>query len=682
MATCALWRLVALSVLTVTAGEALPHGGTYRTYRGPGDTVPANPGGAGPTTPGPNVPGPSSPTTPGPTGPTNPGASGPTTPTPAGPTGPVTTGGGNGPSRGPTTGGGIALDDDLTRWQFWWEYNKDPFLKLKRAIYRNTVTTGSDDYFVGHNRRSDAVDTLRPGPKEIATKVVPRLIQAVEGKSTQRDITSSCLVALARIGMEEERVLALMKARLPDGDQEVSETAAVAMGILASPKAVADLHALLADTPAGRALCQRTNGVPFRTRSFAAYGLGLIAWAHDDVDLKEQVYLALKPVVEADRLSGRDLRIAAIQGLRLLRIDPAAGPKAAALLDRTLATLMGFYDARRPNEEQSQAHVPVAIARLLGRDQALGASYSKRWLKDLNEGKKSDWIRQSCALALGAMGQPDDAACRKELSTYFQKGRDLQARYFALMALGMIGGEANRAFLMGVLEDGKKLDKAWAALGLGVMNYRLREADPNVEVDSAAGLAVCRQLKDNRNPEVLGGLCIALGLLGHTQGADAILAVLRANTREDELSGYCCLALGLLQHRAARTEIRELVEESLRRPDRLKRAAIGLALLGDPGGVDLLVRFLKDNQSLAAVSATASALGFIGDARSLDPLLGVFEDAKLTDLARAFGAVALGLVTDKEEFPWNSKIATDLNYRANTETLTDSASGSGILDIL
>jgi hypothetical protein len=52
----------------------------------------------------------------------------------------------------------------------------------------------------------------------------------------------------------------------------------------------------------------------------------------------------------------------------------------------------------------------------------------------------------------------------------------------------------------------------------------------------------------------------------------------------------------------------------------------------------------------------------------------------LRDLPRAFAAVALGLVGDKEELPWNSKIAVDNNYRANVETLT--GAGAGILDIL
>jgi HEAT repeat protein len=673
MTTRALLGIAASTLLVVTPA-IFAHGGTYR---GPGDTVPANPGGGGGKTPGP-----SGPTTPGPSGPTTPGPSGPTTPGPQGPvTGPTTGGGGGGPSRGPVTGPGMDIGDDLSKWQFWWEFNKDPFIKLKRAIFSTAITTGSDEFFVGKNKKSDAEDMLRPSQKEIATKVVPKLIQALETLN-QRDITSSCLVALAKIGMEEDKILPLMKAKLPESDQEVSETAALAMGILASPKAVNDLIALLADGPAGRELCRRGNGVPFRTRSFAAYGLGLIAYANADIDLKEKIFDALKSIVEADRVSIRDLRIAAVNGMRLLRINPADGEKAEKLLNKTLDTLMAFYNAKKPNEEQSQAHVPVAIAKLLGKELDTKDVYKKRWVADLNEGKKSDWIRQSCALALGVMAKTDDEEYSKALQTYFSKGRDFQAKYFSLISLGLIGGEKNRTFLLQMVEDGKKLDKAWAALSLGVMNYHLREADKNAEIDTAAGALICKQLGENKNPEVLGGLAIALGLLKYSKGADDVLGVLRKNVKEDELAGYCCLALGLMEHRDAKAEIKTIVEESLRRPERLKQAAIGLGLLGDQNAAEVLIKFLRENTSLAAVSAVAGALGFIGYQRSLDPLTEMLFNKELTDIARAFAAVALGIVADKEEFPWNSKIAANLNYRANTETLTDKNSGTGILDIL
>ena len=53
-----------------------------------------------------------------------------------------------------------------------------------------------------------------------------------------------------------------------------------------------------------------------------------------------------------------------------------------------------------------------------------------------------------------------------------------------------------------------------------------------------------------------------------------------------------------------------------------------------------------------------------------------------TDLARGFAAAALGIVADKEDLPWNTKISVDLNYRASSSTLNDAGGGTGILNIL
>jgi hypothetical protein len=84
--------------------------------------------------------------------------------------------------------------------------------------------------------------------------------------------------------------------------------------------------------------------------------------------------------------------------------------------------------------------------------------------------------------------------------------------------------------------------------------------------------------------------------------------------------------------------------------------------------------------NLAKLSAIASALGFIGDSRTVEPLKAMLFNDKLGPLSRAFAAVALGGVADKEMLPWNSKIGVNVNYRAAVEVLTNRQ--SGILDIL
>jgi HEAT repeat protein len=154
----------------------------------------------------------------------------------------------------------------------------------------------------------------------------------------------------------------------------------------------------------------------------------------------------------------------------------------------------------------------------------------------------------------------------------------------------------------------------------------------------------------------------------------------RAST--PEARGYCAVGLGLLDHDAAIEPISALIERSKYQPDLLKSAAIGLGLLGDKQIVDVLVEMLGDAAGLSSQAAIASALGIIGDHRSVDPLVALLEDQEKTALARGFAAAALGLVADKEALPWNSRISVDINYRANTTTLTSPADGTGILDLL
>ena len=91
-----------------------------------------------------------------------------------------------------------------------------------------------------------------------------------------------------------------------------------------------------------------------------------------------------------------------------------------------------------------------------------------------------------------------------------------------------------------------------------------------------------------------------------------------------------------------------------------------------------MLRTAKAQSSQAAI---ASALGFVGDRRSLPALLALIQDQELSTTARAFGVAALGIVGDKERFPWNYKISRDLNYAAPTATLSN-ASATGILDLL
>ena len=94
-----------------------------------------------------------------------------------------------------------------------------------------------------------------------------------------------------------------------------------------------------------------------------------------------------------------------------------------------------------------------------------------------------------------------------------------------------------------------------------------------------------------------------------------------------------------------------------------------------------MAEWLADSKSLAAQAALARALGRVGDRSSVGPLIEMLQDDKRTERARAFAAVALGILADSEALPWNTVLAVDTNTSAAPATLLDHE-GFGILNLL
>ena len=658
-----------------------PHGGQYR---GPGDVVPPNGGGGrvpGPTTPGPATPGPSTPGTRGPSGPTTPGSTpgGPTTGGPAAP----------GPGSGPRTPRGIYIGNDLTKWQFWWEFNKDPYINLKESIHSAETITGSDEFFMGSSRRVSAKDTLKPSESEILNKVLPALKRAIDS-TDQRDIVSSCLIAMAKIGKNHRtfNILDLMRDRLVSRDQEIRETAALAMGISHLEEALEYLPELAMNTLKGRKLV-RNHEVDNRTRAFSCYGIGLIAHSTDSSDVKRRCYEVLSAVLEKSTRGGvvdRNIPVAAINSIRLIRPNPQGGEKDAKLLGDCIETLFTYYSKKVGQGEQMiQSHVPPAIAQLLGRGGDPDDKFKSVFAKELVTPGRARTMYQSAAIALGILVHaPEKVKSDKKYSdkllSYFKTGKDPQTRNFALMSLGKIGGNHNRNQLLIAFKRGTKaIVKPWAAISLGVLAFN---QDEGSRVDSTIGIALHKALTDIKNDETKSAIAIALGLCKFQDAATDIGSFLVKYRQRDELAGYLCISLALMNDTRSIETIRGVVKMSIRRPELLQQAAVALGKLGDKSVTHELQEMLKSdtNKNVAKLSAIASALGYIGDRRTIIPLVNMLHDESITPLSRAFAAVALGGVADKEKLPWNSKIAVDMNYRASVETLTNQV--TGILDIL
>ncbi|HHI81300.1 MAG TPA: hypothetical protein ENK02_15150 [Planctomycetes bacterium] len=669
----AVFTIPASCFLLTTLGFA--HGGQYR---GPGDIVPpgAGRGGSGGKTGGPGDP-----STPGPGGPTIPGPGRSSTGEPPSPP-PAPTGNGR-RRQAQTGGGGQWITDDLSQWQFWWELNKDRFLHLKRAIRSSGVTSGTDDYVLGRNSQDQAKDTL--GPTERDRKYVTEALKrTLNDPDSNRDIVSSCIISLAKIGLDQS-ILVEIKKHLSSRDQEISETATIAIGIANLVEGVKYLLALAKDTPEGRELLKR-NRTPFRTRSFACYGLGLIAYATKDHDLKSKIFEAMKALIQDENLNNRDIKVAAFQAIRLLR--PAMGSRMGKELTQSAVAFLSGYIARKKVNKQVQSHAYTALATLVGRGDRYDTQGKLREMvtKAVGDRNRKHWIHQSAVLALGQMGTPEDITLCKTLQKYMIKGKDQQAKNFCAISLGQIGGAANRDFLLSKFRQRRTrtLLKPWIALGLGIMeNQRhLRLSNSPAPASSLAREAVLNAFKKEKNRLFASAFAVSLGLMRATEAVDDIVDRMHKYQNTQESCGYMALALGLLNAGEMKSDINEMVDRSFHFEILLTQASIALGLIGDKEiGRKLIAKMKDEKNGLAVQASLAQALGFIGDKRSVRPLVEIMENSNsYKDIPRAFAAVALGLICDKEEYPWNSKISMNINYRANTETLTGSS--TGVLDIL
>ncbi|MCK6446237.1 MAG: hypothetical protein L6Q99_07585 [Planctomycetes bacterium] len=717
------FTLVAIGLWCAPAGA---HGGVFP----PVPPAPPAPPRQAPPTPGP----PNGPATP----PSKP--SGPKTPSPTTPAGPWTPGPSTPkPAVAPTTG---EWDGDLASWRVWWRFNQDEFLELKARLGRKAPVTGSEGFF--GDAESAAIDHQRAATSDVLERIVPALLVSLR-RDGGTDVTTAALIALARVGERSTTDgstphAAALSPLLRHPNQEIAETAALAFGILGanSPRNVDLLSRFVSDDRAGLA---SLHGLEFakpisdRSRCFGLFGLGLLGEGCADPYLRRSIVATLEH--ELDRglsEASADTAVAALTALGLVALDSRASRAANSTgeasgarsdipsrsVEEQLAKLFAVYVDERV-QDLVRAHVPIALARLLER-RASGPwreRIMRRLIADLSpNARASGLLQRSAVQALGrlATAAPDelDVEARAALLGALE-ARDQFVRRFACIALAHAGSHAAADHDAGAAEaddEGDEVDQAgkearvvaaanaadevrsrliqgleadkagassWAALSLGVLEHRLRRDGASVPERTVKALLAAR--KRARTSEDRGACTLALGLIGDPVAAE-VLRDAFADERNPETQGDLALALGLVGDATAIDAIRELLSRSRYQPSLLISAATGLGLLGDVRLVPSLVDLLSRSTTQASQGAVAAALGRIGDVRSIEPLVELAARADVTDGARAFATVALGMVGDRRPLPWRMSLARDLNYTAGTPSLMTPENASGVLDIL
>ncbi len=596
--------------------------------------------------------------------------------------GPPAGSGGPGPTTPGTPNTGVRVEDSgATSWQVWWEFNKDPFLQSRGRIEGGPVS-GSDDFYLGVRRVADRIDTLAPTDDDREKRLVPALVKLLDAERN-RDVQSAGLVALGKIGrdgpgIDLEHVLS---ERIARGDQEVRETAVLALGIAGRERAAGRLASLLRDEAAGRQLEERDR-VSDRTRAFAAYGLGLLALRSEDAAFDRKVQELLLAVLRDPQQKDRDVLTAVVNGLGILGRSDAEGAH-KLLRWQTVDELLEWFgrDLGR-GDEVVQAHAPIAIARLLGRgDSAVHQRCKQRFADELVAAqRRSSAILQSSVIALGMLTVPGDgdAPFRQALMRFYEDGHDRLARYLCTIAMGRIGGPAARDWLLRAYDrNGKSYERPWLGLGLGLCAAAGTDSEGG---DATIARRLLEDLESTPNRDTQAGLAVAAGLTRHPLVPPVLLRLLRDHEGEEKTAGYLAIALGLCGDRAAVPSLSAILERSTRRPFLLQQTAIALGCLGDRRASEQLATTMLASDSVVVLAALAKAIGQIGDRRSIDPLLAILGDAEASKLTRAFVAAALGGIGDKDLLPWNMPLSVDCNYATGIDTLTNGS--TGILDIL
>jgi HEAT repeat protein len=563
-----------------------------------------------------------------------------------------------------TSGDTIDFGSSYETWEFWWDNNKDAYLRLKDRLAKTNSATGSSGHLTGRGGRMASTSSRRPSLGQIES-LFPTLADLIR-TSDDRNIIDSAVLAMARSAREQnaDQVLAAAVPMIGHRELSVQTSATLALGVLGSGRAVPTLRALVSDTSEGRQIAGGRGEVEWLVRSFAALSLGLINDA-DSVD-------ALIDLIEHSPDSDRDLKVCAIVGLGLME-NPKSG-EAARFLTRLLED--------RRLDAVIKSYVPTSLAKLTARMASPDPAVLPAIVASFNHRDTDHYVRQSAAIAIGVLADAGQADATGPLFDYIAEGRDVQTRHFCFISLAQIGGRdiqagANRAFherlttLLGrqITKPDPTTNRPWAALAAAI--YARAQGDAR----SALAERLTDGYRRERNPSTKAAFAIAAGLANLTSLSETIFADF-LEVKDAEFRGYAAVALGFLKH----TDASEVLNAQCRlksvTPTYRLSVATGLGLMGDPEATTTLTAALGDARTLGVSSAVAKALGLIGDKRAVEPLTRIATDEDVQAISRAFACVALGLVCERSDLPWNARIAADNNYRASVPAIAE------VLDIL
>jgi len=500
-------------------------------------------------------------------------------------------------------------------WDLWWNLNKWEYLHINEILKRHAAASQNADTNLGGTEGGAVAGGALPR-EFVGREVIPSLKRAV----TDRYATNrfAAIVALGKTG--DPQAIAPLVSALKDGNVEVRQAAALALGLLGQQVVVPYLVEIMTDSPRGRRLVGRDK-VDAGMRRSAAFALGL---ARDPK--------AIDPLTKMASSDDTVLATFAMSGLGAL-----GETSSIPFLCRTLADTRGNAVAR--------AAAAIALGKIGDRGPII-----LRVLKGGLQDRRAPVVRAS-ATALASLARPEDATIIGALIKTVEHHSDAESRALALMTLAQVGGP--RAF--DVAES--CLNKRGLLAGYAPLAVAL--ASKKAEKGLVRARSVLRRhARRSRDSEVRRASWLALGLLGSRGDAELLMEVASTAKVPDERAA-AVHALGLIGDPACVPLLRDLLAPEVHGAVR-GEAALALALVGRRHEAsERLVGVMADARDDFLRASCALALGLLGDRSSISGLRELSVGVSVDGNTRAFASGALGLLAEPDDLP------VLYRYRAN-----------------